>query len=147
MMKTLLSPTERRALRAAAHPLEPVAMIGNDGLTSAVLREIERAVVAHELVKIRVFGDDRDQREQFFDEICEKLECAPVQHIGKILVVWRKNEEKAKAAKAAAARATQKPKPPRQTKRQEESGKGTGKRKVAAAGAGATTRRRVVRKV
>jgi RNA-binding protein len=118
-------------------------MIGNDGLTSAVLRELERAVVAHELVKIRVFGDDREQREQFFDEICEKLGCAPVQHIGKVLVVWRKNEEKAKAAKAAAARTAQKPKPPRQTKRQEESSQATGKRKVAAA----TTRRRVVRKV
>jgi RNA-binding protein len=119
-MKITLSPTERRALRASAHGLDPVVMIGQDGLTPPVLREIERAVVAHELIKIRVLGDDRDERAQLLDSICDALGCAPVQHIGKILVIWRRNEEKAKAAKAAAARAAQKPKPPRLTRQQEE---------------------------
>lgn len=142
-MKTLLSPTERRALRADAHALDPVVMIGNDGLTPAVLREIERAIIAHELVKIRVFGDDREARTAFLDEICTKLKAAPVQQIGKILVVWRINVEKRAADAKAARNNAIKPKLPRLTKREEENGKrsSAANRKPAAP----NTRRRLER--
>ena len=133
-MKIILSPTERRALRATAHSLSPVVMIGNDGLTVTVLAEIERSLMAHELIKIRVFNDDRDQREAWLNEICDQLAAAPIQHIGKLLVVWRKSEEKTKLAAQKASR----PKPPRLTKREEE---------ARASGQKPATRRRVVRKV
>ncbi len=130
-MEIILSPAERRALRAQAHGLDPVVMIGNDGLTTSVLKEIERALDAHELIKVRAFSDERELRSGWFDEICDRLAAAPVQHIGKMLVIWRKSEEKAKAA----AKKASKPKPPRLTKRQEE------------AKAAGQARRRVVRKV
>jgi putative YhbY family RNA-binding protein len=142
-MKTTLSPTERRALRADAHALDPVVMIGNDGLTPAVIKEIERALIAHELVKIRVLGDDRKAREAFHEEICDKLSAAPVQHIGKILVVWRLNAEKRAAEAKAAKTLANKPKPPRRTKREEQSGHRirTANKKPAVP----NTRRRLVR--
>ena len=91
-------------------------MIGNDGLSPKVLAEIERTLMAHELIKIRVFNDDRAQRETWLNEICEQLSAAPIQHIGKLLVIWRKSEEKVKAAAKKASR----PKPRRLTKREEE---------------------------
>lgn len=84
-----LSPAERRALRSQAHPLKPVVLIGADGLTDAVLNEISVHLDAHELIKIRVFGDDRDERASIHDTICERLSAAPIQHIGKLLVIWR----------------------------------------------------------
>jgi RNA-binding protein len=113
-------------------------MIGHEGLTPAVMREIDKSLTSHELIKIRALGDDRDARAAWLEEICEKLSAAPIQQIGKILVVWRHSPEKAKAEKAAAARKTNKPKPPRLTKREEEQ---------IAAGKSPATRRRVVRKV
>ena len=98
-----LTPTERRDLRAKAHHLEPVVIVGHHGLTPAVLHEIDVALLAHDLVKVRVLGDDRDAREAMLGKACEALDAAPVQHVGKILVLWRPNpERKAKAAKAAA---------------------------------------------
>jgi RNA-binding protein len=137
-MKILLSPTERRALRAEAHALSPVVMIGHEGLTPAVIREIDKSLTSHELIKIRALSDDRDARATWHEEICEKLSAAPIQLIGKILVVWRHSPEKAKAEKAAEARKASKPKPPRLTKREEEQ---------RAANKTPATRRRVVRKV
>lgn len=87
-MKTLTA-AERRALRAKAHSLSPVVAIGQHGLTPSVLHEIDVALLAHELIKIRVFNDDRDERNALFDRICGELDAAAVQHIGKQLVVWR----------------------------------------------------------
>lgn len=84
-----LSPADRSALRAAAHALNPVVMVGDQGLTDAVIAEIDRSLAAHALIKIRVFGDDRESRVAIYDEICTRLSAAPVQHIGKLLVVWR----------------------------------------------------------
>ena len=84
-----LSPSFRRALRARAHPLHPVVSIGQHGLTPAVLHEIDVALLAHELIKVRVFNDDRDARTALLADICAALGCAPVQQIGKLLVVWR----------------------------------------------------------
>ncbi len=101
-MPLQLSPAERQALRARAHRLEPTVMIGHDGLTAAVAGEIERSLAAHELIKIRVMGDDRETRADIFRRICDDLAAAPVQHIGKILVVYRPQPEEAPKAAAKA---------------------------------------------
>jgi len=89
-----LNPEQRRALRAQAHALNPVVAIAKNGLSVSVLKEIDRSLTAHELIKIRVFNDDRAAREACLSEICEALNAAPVQHIGKLLVVWRENDQK-----------------------------------------------------
>lgn len=84
-----LSPTERRAHRASAHHLAPVVMIGSDGLTPAVLQETDAALDAHGLIKLRVLGDDREARSAMLAELCDQLSAAAVQHIGKLLVIYR----------------------------------------------------------
>src|SRR3982751_887826 len=92
-----LSVSERKALRAEAHHLDPVVMIGNDGLTPAVKKETDAALNAHGLIKIRVLGDDRAQREAMYQSLADELGAAPIQHIGKLLVLWRPRAVKAKA--------------------------------------------------
>jgi len=96
-----LSPAERSALRSEAHALNPVVMIGEAGLTPGVLKEIDANLNAHGLIKVRVFGDDREARLEIYETICDKLDAAPVQHIGKLLVLYRpqKEEPKQKSAK------------------------------------------------
>lgn len=84
-----LTPAQRRALKAKAHHLEPVVLIGDAGLTPAVLHEIDTSLKSHELIKIRVAGDDRDARQGMIAAISGALEASPVQHIGKILVIFR----------------------------------------------------------
>jgi len=84
-----LSPEQRKFLKAQAHPLKPVVMIGAQGLTEAVIQEAGRALAAHELIKIRVLGDDREAREAYLAELCAALDAAPVQHIGKLLLLYR----------------------------------------------------------
>ena len=93
---TSLTPPQRRALRAKAHHLHPVVSVGQHGLTTAVLHEIDLNLIAHELVKVRVFNDDRVAREALLLSICAELDAAPVQHIGKLLVVWRPSPERPK---------------------------------------------------
>ncbi|WP_374335855.1 ribosome assembly RNA-binding protein YhbY [Leeia sp.] len=93
-MKIELNPTQRRALRAQAHGRNPVVSIGQNGLTDAVIREIALSLDAHELIKVRVFSDERDEREALFDSICDQLDAAPVQHIGKLLVIYRPNPDR-----------------------------------------------------
>ena len=88
---TPLSPIQRRALRAAAHHLNPVVSISQKGLTPSVLAEIDRSLKAHELIKLRLYGIERENREALFTEICTALNCAEVQHIGNLLVLWREN--------------------------------------------------------
>ena len=88
-----LTSTQRRALRARAHALHPVVHIGDKGLSDAVMHEIASGLDSHELIKIRAGEADRDMRNTLLLQICEKLEAAPVQHIGKILVVYRPSPE------------------------------------------------------
>jgi RNA-binding protein len=113
-----LTSIQRRALRARAHGLHPVVMIGNAGLSTAVLNEINKNLARHELIKIRVFSDEHAVRAQWLGEVCATLHAAPVQHIGKILVVYRplpalpEDDVKARRHKAAPKR-----KPPRRIKR------------------------------
>jgi RNA-binding protein len=96
-MRTLTS-ASRRALRAKAHHLHPFVSIGQHGLTPAVLHEIDVNLLAHELIKIRVFGDDRTERERLLAQICAGLDAAAVQHLGKTLTVWRPAPEPERAA-------------------------------------------------
>jgi RNA-binding protein len=84
-----LNPTERRALRADAHHLDPVVLIGGDGLTDAVVKETDAALNAHGLIKVRVFSDDREARAGMLASLTERLNAAAVQQIGKLLVLWR----------------------------------------------------------
>jgi RNA-binding protein len=79
-------------LRGLAHNLNPVVMIGNNGLTDKVIKEIELNLNAHELIKIQVAGDDRDARKAMYLEICAKTAATAVHHIGKQLVVYRASE-------------------------------------------------------
>jgi RNA-binding protein len=104
-----LTPAERRALRAKAHHLQPVVTIGQHGLTPPVLHEIDLALTKHELIKVRVFSDERDQREAMLAQVCADMDCAAVQHLGKVLVVWRPNPELHKPAAAHPVRAAAKP--------------------------------------
>jgi len=84
-----LSGADRKSLRARAHFLDPVVMVGDAGLTDAVIAETSRALDAHGLIKVRVFGDDRAARDSVAQRLCEQLGCAPVQAIGKLLVLYR----------------------------------------------------------
>ena len=97
MPQIQLTPAERREQRAAAHHLDPVVLIGGDGLTPAVKKEIDAALNAHGLIKVRVFSDERATREAMLATLAEGLNAAPIQHIGKLLVLWRPQPKKARA--------------------------------------------------
>lgn len=88
-----LTPAERSALRSEAHAINPVVIIGDAGLTPAVMKEIDTSLDAHGLIKVRVFGDDREARIEMYETICEQLHAAPIQHIGKLLVLYRPKKE------------------------------------------------------
>ncbi|GAC1356681.1 MAG: YhbY family RNA-binding protein [Variovorax sp.] len=89
-----LSPAQRKVHRAAAHHIDPIVMIGGDGLTPAVQKEADAALKAHGLIKIRVFSDDRTARDAMLQTLADALDAAPIQHIGKLLVLWRPQPEK-----------------------------------------------------
>ncbi|MDY3331639.1 MAG: YhbY family RNA-binding protein, partial [Pelistega sp.] len=85
-----LSSKERSTLRAAAHSLKPIVQIGeNNGLTPAVLKEIDHSLTAHGLIKVRVAGDERENRLAILEKICAELGCVSVAHFGKILTLFR----------------------------------------------------------
>ncbi|MDH4215731.1 MAG: ribosome assembly RNA-binding protein YhbY [Gallionella sp.] len=88
-----LTVSERLALKGRAQALKPTVMVGNAGLTESVLKEIAQTLKIHELIKIRVMNDDREQREAMLEAICAQLNAAPVQHIGKTLVVYQPNPD------------------------------------------------------
>ena len=97
MPQIQLSIAQRKVHRADAHHLDPVVMIGNDGLTAGVKKEVDAALKAHGLIKIRVLGDDRAQRDEIYQQLADELGAAPIQHIGKLLVLWRPKADKEKA--------------------------------------------------
>jgi putative YhbY family RNA-binding protein len=97
-----LTPAERSVLRAEAHGLKPIVLVGESGLTPSVMKEIELGLDSHGLIKVRVFGDDREARIGMYETICAQTGAAPVQHIGKLLVLYRpkKDAEKTSSGKA-----------------------------------------------
>ena len=92
-----LTPAQRKVHRADAHHLDPIVMIGGDGLTPAVKKEADSALNAHGLIKIRVFSDDRLARDAMLVTLADELNAAPIQHIGKLLVLWRPMPAKERA--------------------------------------------------
>jgi len=112
-----LSGAERKALKAQAHTLVPVATIGTAGPTANVIAEIDRCLARHELIKIRASSDERTERDSWMAEVCHKTGAQAVQSIGKILVIYRKNppEAPAPAARSPKARRLAK-KPPSRSK-------------------------------
>lgn len=92
MSKTLTT-KQILSLKAEAHHLNPVVMVGQHGLTEAVIKETDAALTAHELIKVRVLGDDREERIAICNELCEAVDAQLVQHIGKLLVLWREKPE------------------------------------------------------
>lgn len=98
MPQIQLTPAQRKVHRADAHHLDPVVMIGGDGLTAAVIKETDAALNAHGLIKVRVFSDDRAAREAMLQTLTNNLSAAPIQHIGKLLVLWRPVPEREKTA-------------------------------------------------
>ena len=96
MAQIHLTPAQRKDHRAEAHHLNAVVMIGSDGLTAGVKKEIDAALSAHGLIKVRVQSDDRPGRDAMFRALAEELDAAPIQHIGKLLVLWRPVPEKEK---------------------------------------------------
>ena len=109
-----LSPIQRRALRAAAHNLNPVVSISQNGLTESVMKEIDLCLKSHELIKVRLYGIERDTRPALLTEICTQLACAPVQSIGNLLILWREKPEGEKEAKPAPRRTGAKPRTKKQ---------------------------------
>ena len=107
-----LTSAERLSLRARAQALQPVVSVAGNGLTPAVLNEIDRSLTAHELIKIRTYGIEREQRDLMMVKICATLKCAPVQQIGNVLVVFREraaeDEDAVKPQRATKSRATKK---------------------------------------
>jgi putative YhbY family RNA-binding protein len=97
-----LTPAERKDLRGQAHHLDPVVTVGAEGLSPAVLKEADAALRAHGLIKVRVFSDERETRAQALLQLSEALNAAAVQHIGKLLVLWRPVPAVAKPAAQAA---------------------------------------------
>jgi RNA-binding protein len=103
-----LSPKRRSELRAEAHKLTPLVIIGDKGLTDEVVAEIDRTLQAHELVKVRAATDDRAARDQWYADICARLGAHPVQQIGKVFVLYRERVE-APEERAPKPRAVLKP--------------------------------------
>ena len=92
-MADVLTPRERAHLKARAHALEPVVHIGGAGATERVVAEIDRALTAHELIKVKINSDDRADRVALGDEICERTGAAAVHRVGKVLILWRARPE------------------------------------------------------
>ena len=89
----MLTSSERKALKAKAHKLEPVVQIGSKGLTEEVIAEIDRALRAHELIKVRAGGMERDARDDALGAICERTGADAVQQVGKVFVLFRKRPD------------------------------------------------------
>src|SRR5690554_4933712 len=89
MPKLDITSQERSALRSAAHPLRPVVLIGDRGLSESVLKEIDLNLTAHELIKVRVASESRDAREALLHTVCNTLACAAVHHLGRMLILYR----------------------------------------------------------
>ena len=113
MSEIILTRDVRLSLRAPAHHLAPVVLLGANGLTVAVMKEIDRELKAHELIKVRVPTDDREEREAIYSQVADTLGAARVQMIGKLLIFWRpaedETEEEASARIIAAAAAAARP--------------------------------------
>jgi len=92
-MTVSLTPRERSHLKARAHALEPRVQVGHSGMTDAVAAEVDRALKAHELIKVKILGDDRHERKETAAAIATRAGAALVQSVGKVIVLWRPNPD------------------------------------------------------
>lgn len=99
-----LTPAQRKEKRGDAHHLDPVVLIGDQGLTDAVIKEADQALSAHGLIKVRMFSDVRADREAALATLADRLNAAPVQHIGKLLVLYRPKKDAPKESKSTRGR-------------------------------------------
>jgi RNA-binding protein len=88
-MSPPLSSRERAHLKARAHALEPVVQVGHAGLSDEVVAEVDRALTAHELIKVRIGGTDRDERETLGVALAARTDATVVHRVGKVLILWR----------------------------------------------------------
>ena len=93
-----LSPSQRRYLRSLAHDLSPVILLGAKGATDAVLKELDLALSHHELVKVKLSGGDKDERQQQIEFLSQGTRAESVQQIGHVVVLFRRNEDEPKLA-------------------------------------------------
>ncbi|HEX5305569.1 MAG TPA: ribosome assembly RNA-binding protein YhbY [Dyella sp.] len=93
-----LSPSQRRYLRSLAHDLSPVILLGAKGATDAVVKELDLALTHHELVKVKLSGGDKDERQEQIRFLCEGTAAESVQEIGHVVVVFRRNTDDPKLA-------------------------------------------------
>lgn len=84
----------KKSLKAKAHHLKPVVLLGAKGLTEAVIAETDSALLSHELIKVKINGAERDERLNMADELCQQVHAEFVQMIGNTIIMYRKNEEK-----------------------------------------------------
>jgi len=89
-----LNEEQKRHLRRLGHPLKPVVRLGNAGLTPAVMNEIQLALDHHELIKVKVVAEDRDQRREIIEQIVAETGAALAQSIGQIALLYRPNPKK-----------------------------------------------------
>lgn len=89
----MLDTATRKRLRAIAHHLDPVISIGDGGVSAGVVEETNRALRDHELIKIKIHAEDRDDRRALGDALCEETGALQVQKIGKTLVIYRENPD------------------------------------------------------
>lgn len=89
----MLSQTQKRFLSGKAHILQPVVIVGKNGLTPSVIDEVDTALKSHELIKIRMLSGEREDREAALETLCTRLSAFPVKHVGKILVIFRQAEK------------------------------------------------------
>jgi RNA-binding protein len=92
-MAQALTARERAHLKARAHALEPVIHVGNAGVTDTLVSELDRALTAHELIKIKIAGDDREQRVAIGDDLSTRTNATVVHRVGKVLLLWRPRAE------------------------------------------------------
>jgi putative YhbY family RNA-binding protein len=88
-MPLTLTPRQRAVLKARAHALEPVVQIGQSGASEAVIREVDRSLTAHGLIKVKLAGADRESRAALTTALCDATGAAAVQQVGRVLVLWR----------------------------------------------------------
>lgn len=83
----------KQQFKAAAHHLKPVVLLGNKGLTPAVIEEINIALLAHELIKVKINGTEKAIRQQIANEICDSLQATLIQLIGNTAILYRENQD------------------------------------------------------
>jgi putative YhbY family RNA-binding protein len=92
-MTVPLTPRERARLKARAHALEPIVQVGQAGASETLLAELDRALTAHGLIKVRLAGADRDARDELAAALCARTGAVAVQQVGKVLILWRPRPE------------------------------------------------------